>query len=226
MDQVHEGIPRTWGPRFVVSRNKDPGLGDSSDEESAFIENDHSSWSPSCFHDHSESESSDGLFNQTPINKEIWDDVLEHEIDEDTFENRNIPSVDVDASPRPSNRTLLNCLLILLAYFWTYFPIPDNAMEFLLLSLKRFFQAASLTNNWLATFAFAFPRSLYIFRREIGLVGDQFRSTSSAQHVVPSINLMTAIEQLGHAKFLKHVRLFGSLIISNSACANPVVLRC
>ena len=49
---------------------------------------------------------------------------------------------------------------------------------------------------------------------------------SSAQHVVPSINLMTTIEQLGHAKFLKHVRLFGSLIISNSACANPVVLRC
>ena len=67
------------------SWNKDPGLGDSSDEESAFIENDHSSWSPSCFHDHSESESSDGLFNQTPINNEIWDDVLEHEIDEDTF---------------------------------------------------------------------------------------------------------------------------------------------
>ena len=174
MDQVHEGSPRTWGPRFVVSRNKDPGLGDSSDEESAFIENDHSFWSPSCFHDHSESESSDDLFNQTPINNEIWDDVLEHEIDEDTFENRNIPSVDVDASPRSSNRTLLNSLLILLAYFWTYFPIPDNAMEFLLLSLKRFFQAASLTNNWLATFAFAFPCSLYIFRREIGLVGDQF----------------------------------------------------
>ena len=49
-------------------------------------------------------------------------------------------------------------------------------MEFLLLSLKSFFQAASFStsNNWIATFALAFSGSLYLFRRQVGLVGDKF----------------------------------------------------
>ena len=159
------------------SWQRDPCLGDSSDGESNYMEIDQSSsyvpCSPGHSHD-SESDSGDGFLKQPLLNREIWDDVLDHEVNEDTFENPNIPSVDVDQPSRPSNRTLLNCLVVLLAFFWTYFPIPDNAMEFLLLSLKRLFQAASFSNNWFATFALAFPGSLYLFRKEIGLVGDKF----------------------------------------------------
>lgn len=162
------------------SWEKDPSLGNSSDDEISYIEiddsNSHDHWhcSPNHGHRHSESESSDDLLHQALLGHEIWDEVLDDEIDEDTTENPKIPSVDIDPPQHPSNRTLLNCLVILLAFFWTYFPIPDNAMEFLLLSLKRFFQAASFSNNWFATFALAFPGSLYLFRKEIGLVGDKF----------------------------------------------------
>ena len=160
------------------SWQKDRKLGDSSDDEISYMEvNDsfsHAACSPGHFHGHSTSEDSNDELHQTLIDHEIWDDVLDHEIDEDTFENTSLPSVDVDMPQRPSNRTLLHCLVILLAFSWTYFPIPDNAMEFLLLSLKRFFQAASFSKNLLATFALAFPGSLYLFRKEIGLVGDKF----------------------------------------------------
>jgi hypothetical protein len=89
-------------------------------------------------------------------------------------ENHCVPSVDVNPGQRPSYHTLFNCLVILLAYFWTYYPVPNNAMEFLLLSLKRFFEALAFSNNWFAAFALAFPGSLYLFRKEIGLTEDKF----------------------------------------------------
>ncbi len=73
--------------------------------------------SPSHSHGRSESESSDDVLHQILLDHEIWDDVLDHEINEDTFEDTNLPSVDVDRTQRPSNRTLLNCLVILLAFF-------------------------------------------------------------------------------------------------------------
>ena len=158
---------------------KDSSLGDSSGDEIPFMELDEPT-DNSCLLDHfgsnSESESGGEEFcREELLNSEIWDEVLDNEIDEDTLEARNSPFVDVDEQcDIPSNRTLINCLVTLLAFFWTYFPIPNNAMEFLLLSLKRFFQAASFSNNWLAMCAIAFPWSLYLFRRQVGLVGDKF----------------------------------------------------
>ena len=100
--------------------------------------------------------------------------VLPSEIDKDFNENSNVPFANVDQPQSRSYRLLLNCLLILLAYFWTFFPIPDNAMEFLLLSLKRCFETLSFTNPWCTAFAVAFPGSLYLFRKEMGLVGHKF----------------------------------------------------
>ena len=125
----------------------------------------------SCSLDHfgskSESESGGEEFcREELLNNVVWGEVLDNIIDEDTLEARNSPFVDVDEQcDIPSNRTLINCLVIRLAFFWAYFPIPNNAMEFLLLSLKRFFQAASFSNNWLAMCAIAFPGSLYLFQR-------------------------------------------------------------
>ena len=101
-----------------------------------------------CSLDHflsnSESESSGQEFSwEELLNHEIWDEVLDNEVDEDNLEARNSPFVDADEQQNiPSSRMLLNCLVILLAFFLDYFPIPNNGMEFLLLSLKRFFSSS------------------------------------------------------------------------------------
>ncbi len=165
----------TFFDSITKSWHKDTDLVQSSDEESAFIEIDDSISHRSCSSgSQDESDCNNDLFNESLLDHEIWDNILDHEVDEGTAENPNIPFVDADTRQRPSSQTLINCLVILLAFFWTYFPISDNAMEFLLLSLKRFFQAASISSNWLAAFAFAFPGSLYLFRKQIGLDGDKF----------------------------------------------------
>ena len=108
-----------------------------------FMEIDESSADSCCWSSHSQSssecKSSGNEFSRDELlDNEIWDEVLDNEVDEDTLEGRNIPFVAVDEQQVPSHRTLLNCLVILLGFFWTYFPIPNNAMEFLLISLKQF----------------------------------------------------------------------------------------
>ena len=97
-----------------------------------------------------------------------------NDIDEDFTENHEVPSIEVNSTTRSSSHTLVNCLIMLLAYFWTYFRISDVAMEFLLSFLKNFFDIVALSNNWFAGLAFAFPGTLYYFRKEIGFVKDKF----------------------------------------------------
>ena len=108
------------------------------------------------------------------INNEVWDDTLVNDIDKDFTESDKVPSIEVNPSTHSSSRTLANCLIILLAYFWTYFRISDSAMEFLLSLLKKFFEIAALSNNSFSALALAFPGTLYYFRKEIGLVKDNF----------------------------------------------------
>ena len=156
-DTFFDSNPNSW--------QKDPSLVNSSSDESACIEIDDASFSnpPCSSSSHDELDCVSDLFHESLLDHEIWDNVSDHEIEEDTGQNINIPFVEVAMRQRPSNHTLVNCSVILLAFLWTYFPIPDNAMEFLLLSLKPFFEAASTSSNWLAAFAFAFPGSLYLF---------------------------------------------------------------
>ena len=157
------------------SWEKDLSLVDSSGDESPFIEIDDSIPYPVCSPCNSHSETgSDSDEEQVLMSREIWDEILVEEVDKDILQNPSIPLVNVNSSQHPSYCTLLNCLVVLLAYFWTYFPIPDNALDFLLLALERFFQAASFSNHWFAASALAFPGSIYLFRKEIGLVGDKF----------------------------------------------------
>ena len=75
---------------------------------------------------------------------------------------------------RSANVLLASCLIILLAYFWACFHISDNGMEFLLGGLKKCFEIASLSSHWVAGLTAAFPGTLYYFRKEIGLVKDDF----------------------------------------------------
>ena len=152
------------------SWRKDPNLDSSSEDESFLMEIDqnHPTQSPNSSHMHSHTDLSDSEMVDdchSLLNHEIWDEVSSDEIDEDTLDNVNVPSVDIHPTQRPSYSTLLNCLVVLLAYFWTYFPIPNNAMEFLLLSLKRFFETAAHSHNMFAAFALAFPGSLYLLRK-------------------------------------------------------------
>ena len=158
------------------SWEKDPDLGSSSNDDSdaEYMQIDNDSFSiPSSplFHDHTNSDVGEDL---GLLDQEIWEEVLPDEIDEDFNGNSTVPSVDANQPHPRSYRTLLNCLLILLAYFWTFFPVPDNAMDFLLLSLKWFFETLALTHHWFTAFSLAFPGSLYLFRREIGLSRDKF----------------------------------------------------
>ena len=63
----------------------------------------------------------------------------------------------------------------MLTYFWTYFHISDNGMEFFLLAgLKRSFEISALPSQLMAGLAKTFPGSLYYFRKEISLVNDTF----------------------------------------------------
>ena len=97
-----------------------------SGDEMPFMELDEPTDNP-CSLDHflsnSESESSGEEFSREELlNHEIWDEVLDNKVDEDTLEARNSPFVDVDEQQDiPSNRTLLNCLVILLAFFGLIF---------------------------------------------------------------------------------------------------------
>ena len=212
---------------FDNTWQKDQCLDESSEDDNYSnmeINNDvHAPRSPSC---ESESESEQDDLRQAVLNHEIWDETLLDEVDEDMCENHRVPSVDVNPGQRPSYRTLFNCLMILLAYFWTYFPVPNNAMEFLLLSLKRFFEALAFSNNWFAAFALAFPGSLYLFRKEIGLTEDKFIKFV----VCPSCNATYKFEDchrtVGIAMFQRRAppHLFGFRIIDSRVCVNPVVL--
>ena len=102
---------------------KDPDLASSSSDDSEqFMEVDNDSISPPSsllFHDHNDSEVGEG---QGLLDQEIWDGVLPNEIDEDFNGRPNLPSVDANQPQSASYRTLLNCLLILLAYFLDFFP--------------------------------------------------------------------------------------------------------
>ncbi|CAB3980414.1 Hypothetical predicted protein [Paramuricea clavata] len=185
------------------------------------INNDvHAPRSPSC---ESESESEQDDLRQAVLNHEIWDETLLDEVDEDMCENHRVPSVDVNPGQRPSYRMLFNCLMILLAYFWTYFPVPNNAMDFLLLSLKRFFEALAFSNNWFAAFALAFPGSLYFGKKSV-LLKISLSNLLFAPRVMLRTSLKTVIELSGIARFQRRARLFGFRIIDSRVCVNPVVL--
>ena len=80
----------------------------------------------------SESEGCSDEFSQEElINHEFLDEVLDNDVDEDTLETQYSTYVDVDGQHEiPSNRTSLNCLVVLLAFFWTYFPFPITQLNF------------------------------------------------------------------------------------------------
>lgn len=127
-------------------------------------------------HDEQDSDQPD-IALEDLINHEVWDGAIGNDIDEDFPDNIGAhPSVEVSRAPssRSFNIACVRCLVIFLAYFWTYFCISDSAMEFLLSGFKKFFEIAALSNNWIAGVALAFPGSLYYFRKEIGFVKDKF----------------------------------------------------
>ena len=113
------------------------------------------------------------------LNNEIWDEADVADVEDDFPQNtryESLPNVDarMNSRCRSLNVLLSRCLVVMLAYFWTYFHISDNGMEFLLAGLKRCFEISALSSQWMAGLAIAFPGSLYYFRKEIGLVNDAF----------------------------------------------------
>ncbi len=84
----------------------------------------------------------------------------------------------------------------------------------------------SFSNNLLTTFALAFPGSLYLFRKEIGLVGINLLSTLFARHVVLYINLKIAIKPSVAIRFQINAPSFVFQTIGKGACVNNEVLCC
>ena len=120
----------------------------------------------------------DGVNVESLLN-EIWDEVGIADVEDDFPQNtqcESLPNVDVRVNSRcrSLNVLLSQCLVVMLAYYWTYFHISDNGMEFLLAGLKKCFEISTLSSQWMAGLAIAFPGSLYYFRKEIGLVNDAF----------------------------------------------------
>ena len=115
------------------------------------------------------------------IDNEIWDDASIGDVEDDFPQNRvngdqSLPGVDVNVNSRcrALNVLLSRCLVVLLAYFWTHFHISDNGMDFLPSTLKKCFEMAAISSQWMAGLAVVFPGTLYYFRKEIGLVNDVF----------------------------------------------------
>ncbi len=95
--RTFRGHRETFFDSITKSWHKDPNLVQSSDEESAFIEIDDSiSHRSSSSGSQDESDCNNDLFNESLLDHEIWDNILDHEVDEDTAENPNIPFVDAD----------------------------------------------------------------------------------------------------------------------------------
>ena len=86
------------------------------------------------------------------LNNEIWDEAGVCDIKDDFPQNESLPNVNehVSSTCRNLNVLLARCLVILLAYFWTYFHVSNNDMEFLLAGLKRFFEIAGASSHWIA----------------------------------------------------------------------------
>lgn len=116
-------------------------------------------------------------FGMHLLDREVWDEVCASDVDDDfPQKNGTLPNVNVriNSRPRTINLHLSRCLIVLLAYFWLCFHISDNGMDFLLSGIKRCFEVAGMSSQWMAGLALAFPGTLYYFRKELGLVNDVF----------------------------------------------------
>ena len=80
----------------------------------------------------------------------------------------------VNSACRSLNVLMAGCVVVLLTSFWTYFDVSDNGMEFLLGSLKRFFEISGASSQLMAGLAISLPGTLYFFRKKIGLVNVVF----------------------------------------------------
>lgn len=153
-------------------------LDSNSDDETSYMEID-----PNNIHDDIQDSADRHNVNTNSANiedlidQEVWDEAMLHDIDEDFRENSEaLPSIGVNhvSRSRSFNVAFVRCLIILLAYFWTYFRISDSAMEFLLCCFKKVFEIAALSSNWLTGLALTFPGTLYLFRKELGFEKDKF----------------------------------------------------
>jgi hypothetical protein len=157
---------------FNVNTNsweKDPTLRDSSDDEILHMEIDKAvPYSPSHSHgSRNDLESSDDVLHQTLLDHEIWDDVLDHEVDEDTCENTNLPSVHVHTPQRPSHRTLLNCLVILLAFFGPIFLYRTMQWNFYCYHLNDFFKQLLFPTTYSERLHWLFPDRCIFFGKNL-----------------------------------------------------------
>lgn len=114
------------------------------------------------------------------MDHEIWDDILPSDVDDD-FPDLNLRAANQVPNTTPSadqeqhdGNLISRCLVILLAYFWTFFRISDSAIEFLLCGLGKIFAIAATTSTLFASILSVFPRTLYALRKEVGLKTDAF----------------------------------------------------
>ena len=110
----------------------------------------------SAVRDSGVSQCNTGIPQQGILNNEIWEDLFPSDVDDDfplTYEPK-LPTVNApdhtmspsqDRQQQRDGNLITKCLVVLLAYFWTFFRISDNAMEFLLAGLGKFFAIAAAT---------------------------------------------------------------------------------
>ena len=116
--------------------------------------------------------------------REIWDNELIPDIEEDFVENFSWESVPFNtvgqSAERPESNVngkqsvILQWVLIGLCHLWSVFYIPDSAMVYLITFLKRLFQVISHANIWFQDIASGFPSSLYNLKKKPNLLDDKF----------------------------------------------------
>ena len=116
--------------------------------------------------------------------REIWDNELIPDIEEDFVENSSWKSVPVNTVGQSAERSesnvngkqsvILQWVLIGLCHLWSVFYIPDSAMEYFITFLKRLFQVISHSNIWFQDIASGFPSSLYNLKKKLNLLDDKF----------------------------------------------------
>ena len=188
-------VSKRWDREMVLN------VVDSDEDEAMVVEM--PSWGE---HDTLLEPAEENLFDKNDLlDHEVWDEADICDVEDDFPQAtgcKSVPSVDVNINSRSCSLNILlgRCLMVLLAYFWTSFNISDNGMEFLLAGLKKCFEIAAASSQWMAGLALVFPGTLYFFRKEIGLVNDMF-----VKYVVCPCHKLYEFENCYHSVGGRHV---------------------
>ena len=119
----------------------------------------------------------------------------------DDFPDPNIATSAANTMPSVAgdlhdSNLISRCLIVLLTYFWTFFRVSDNAMEFLLSGLEKIFSIAAKTSNFLVHFCLCSLARFMPFAKKSASKQTHSRNMLFVRHAILFMDSRIPIEQL------------------------------